>query len=97
MHWRLGHVAFAVPVSMTQKALVGGVDVKHLLVEDCVVCDKAKFRRLPYFRVPTDRRTDYPPFWCIYVDGCGGQRSMGVQSVGGAVGNFIFVDITSGD
>jgi len=47
--------------------------------------------------VPSEERKCYPPFGCVYVDAMGGYRSMGVKSFGGAVGNFIFVDVTSGD
>ena len=97
MHWRFGHCAPDMPVNMTLKGLVQGVDVRHTLVEDCVVCDKAKFRRAPFYRVPSEGKKEYPPYWCVYADAMGGQRSMGVPSIGGAVGNVIFTDVCSGD
>lgn len=97
MHWRFGHAHADVPVEMTRKKLVKGVEVLHRLVEDCAICDKAKFRQAPHPRMLPENRTEYPPYWLIYVDACGGQRSMGVKSYGGAVGNYIFVDVGSGD
>ncbi len=36
------------------------------------------------------------PYWRMYVDGYGGQRSMGEESYQGAVGGFVFVCPSSG-
>jgi len=95
-HWRYGHSSFDMPVSLTKKRQVLHLDVNHRLCEDCAICDKAKFRVAPFPRTLQVER-DYPPYFVVYADGCGGQRSMGVKSFGGAVGNFIFVDLASGD
>ena len=96
-HWRFGHAGSDMPVSLTRKGRVVNLGVNHRLCEDCHICDKAKFRIAPFPRSIMVRQRKYPPYHIVYADGCGGQRSMGVKSFGGAVGNFIFVDITSGD
>ena len=72
------------------------MNVNHRLCEDCAICDKAKFRVAPFPR-NLNVENEYPPYFVVYADGCGGQRSMGVKSFGGAVGNFIFIDLASGD
>ena len=97
MHWRFGHCAPEMPVNMTLKGLVQGVDVRHTLVEDRVVCDKAEFRRESSYCIPSEGKKEYPPYWCIYVDAMGGQGSMRVKSIGGWIGNVIFTDACSGD
>jgi len=97
MHWGFDHCAPERPVNMTLKGLVQGVDVRHTLVEDRVVCDKAEFRRESFYCIPSEGKKEYPPYWCVYVDAMGGQRSMRVKSIGGAIGNVIFTDACSGD
>jgi hypothetical protein len=96
MHWRLAHCNPEVPIQLTRKRLCDGVDVLYRLCEDCAICDKAKFRTAPFPRIPPTLRIQIP-FWVCYADAMGGQRSMGVKSYGGAIGNFIFADVCSGD
>ena len=96
-HWRFGHMSSDMPVRLTRNGRALNLDVNHRLCEDCPICDKARFRISPFPRSIMVRNKQYPPYHIVYADGCGGQRSMGVPSFGGAVGNFIFVDLHSGD
>ena len=95
-HWRLGHLGYRVPVDMTKKKLATGIDVFHCLNEDCTICEKAKFVRAAFPRVPRHLRARFPPFWRIYIDGFGGQKKFGVRTVHGATGGYVFVDEESG-
>jgi hypothetical protein len=62
-----------------------------ILNEDNLVLDLAKFKRKPYFRNDPANTMDSPPFWRVYVDGYGGQQSLGGTSLEGAVGAYLFV------
>jgi hypothetical protein len=62
-----------------------------ILNEDNLVLDLAKFKKKPYFRNDPANTMDSPPFWCVYVDGYGGQQSLGEPSLEGAVGANLFV------
>ena len=112
-HWRLGHPNYQVPVKMSKKdangvPIVHGVGVTHCLNEDCIVCTKAKFRSRPFRPVPILFRPKYPPYFCIYIDGFGGQNSMktkaksipmdwcDVPTIGGAVGGYAFYCASGG-
>ena len=89
-HWRWGHGDWNGPVRASE-----GMDSADALTNvklnvDCSVCDKAHFKRGTYKRNdPRDHEKD-PPCWTCYVDGCGGQESMGGESYEGAVGGFVF-------
>ena len=76
------------------------------LNEDCVICDKAKFRQLGHPRRSLESRMSLPPYHTLYVDGFGGQSSFKVKSYSGvdidpsysgAVGGYVFVDAESDD
>ena len=50
------------------------------LNEDNIVADMAKFKRKPFKRNDPANTMDAPPFWRVYVDGYGGQQSLGGPS-----------------
>ena len=85
-HWRLGHVSPEIPVKLSKKdangvPLAHGINVSLCLNEDCIICNKARFRNKPYRPVPPALRIKLPPYHTCYVDGFGGQRSMGTTSI----------------
>jgi hypothetical protein len=67
-----------------------------ILNEDNVVFDLAKFKRKPYKRNDPANTMDSPPFWRVFVDGYGGQNSLGGPSFEGAVGASLFVCSATG-
>ena len=86
-HYRLGHPAPDVPVRLSRKDEDGlpfayGVESVHPINCDCEICDKAKFRVLPFKPVPPTEANKYPPFFMMQVDGFGGQKSMGPEAAG---------------
>jgi hypothetical protein len=94
-HHRLAHPADDVPVKM------GLTTTK--LNEDCLCCDKAKFKVQTFKRNDPMMHQKNPPCWRVYADGHGGglkgttqESSMGGPSYEGAVGGYVFVDPTSG-
>ena len=94
-HHRLAHPADDVPVKM-------GLTTT-MLNEDCLCCDKAKFKTQTFKRNDPMIHQKNPPFWRVYADGYGGGlkgttegSSMGGPSYQGAVGGYVFVDPTSG-
>ena len=94
-HHRLAHPADDVPVKM------GLTTTK--LNEDCLCCDKAKFKVQTFKRNDPMIHQNNPPCWRVYADGYGGGlkgttqgSSMGGPSYEGAVGGYVFVDPTSG-
>jgi hypothetical protein len=87
-HWRLSHPAPDVPVRM-------GL-AKHVLNEDCYCCDKGKFVTGSYKRNDPQLHLGNDPYWRVYCDGYGGQRSMREDSFEGAVGGFVFSCPSSG-
>ena len=56
------------------------------LNEDNLIADLAKFRRKPYHRNDPANTMNSPPFWRVFVDGYGGQASLGGPSIEGAIG-----------
>ena len=66
------------------------------LNEDNIVADMAKFKRKPFKRNDPANTMDAPPFWRVYVDGYGGQQSLGGPSYEGAVGAYLFVCSSTG-
>ena len=87
-HWRLGHPAPDVPYKMCKMG--AGLGVTEVMLGDCSVCDKAKFRKKQHKRQPISVRYNTAPYFRIYVDGFGGQESYGCKSYGGAVGGYVF-------
>jgi len=94
-HHRLAHPAEDVPVKM-------GLTTT-MLNEDCLSCDKAKFKTQTFKRNDPMIHQKNPPFWRVYADGYGGGlkgtiegSSMGGPSYEGAIGGYVFVDPTSG-
>ena len=78
-------------VAMSKRDKNSGMNVTHVLNEDCVVCEKAKFRKKPHFRQIMSMRNQLPPYWRIYLDMFGGQKQNGCPSVGGANGGIVLV------
>ena len=66
---------------------------KEKLNEDCVVCDEAKRKTRGYkrkFEFTGLTKGPMMPFFRLYMDGYGGQSSMGDLSYEGAIGGFVF-------
>jgi hypothetical protein len=89
LHWRFGHTNSKVLQAM-------GLIEKSHLNEDCYCCNKAKFKRAPFPKNEGSFVAIAEPFWRIYCDGYGGQRSLGSRSYGGAKGGIVFVCPVSG-
>jgi hypothetical protein len=66
------------------------------LNEDNLIADLAKFKRKPYHRNDPANTMSSPPFWRVFVDGYGGQSSLGGPSIEGAVGAYLFVCSATG-
>ena len=91
-HWRWGHSSFEGPVRASKELDPADVLTNTKLNVDCPICDKAHFKRKPFKRNdPLEHACD-EPFWKVYVDGYGGQGSMGCESYEGAIGGFVFYD-----
>ncbi len=88
-HWRLGH-----PSSKVLKAME--LIEKFHLNEDCYCCNQAKFKRAPFPKNEGNYVAVAEPYWRLYVDGFGGQNSLGCSSLGGAKGGIICVCPVSG-
>ena len=82
MHWRTAHRVSLDPGKAKEK-----------LNEDCVVCDEAKRKTRGYkrnFEFTGLTKGPMMPFFRLYMDGYGGQSSMGDVSYEGAIGGFVF-------
>ncbi len=82
MHWRTAHRVSLNPGPR-----------KDDLNENCVICDEAKRKTRGYKRnVEFKGLTSGPlrPYERLYMDGYGGQGSMGDMSYEGAIGGFVF-------
>ena len=66
------------------------------LNEDNLYGDKGKFARKPFKPNDPSITMDCPPWWRVYVDGYGGQQSLGGESYEGAVGSYLFVCCATG-
>ena len=66
------------------------------LNEDNVVSDEAKFSRRAFKANDPTVTMDCPPWWRVYIDGYGGQNSLGGESYEGAVGSYLFVCCSTG-
>ncbi len=73
-----------------------GLIEKSHLNEDCYCCNQAKFKRAPFPKNEGSYVAIAEPFWRIYCDGYGCQRSLGSRSYGGAKGGIVFVCPISG-
>jgi hypothetical protein len=89
IHWRLGHANSKVLQSMDL------IEKSHLN-EDCYCCNKGKFKRAPFPKNEGAIVAVAEPFFRIYLDGFGGQRSLGSNSIEGAKGGIICVCPISG-
>jgi hypothetical protein len=89
LHWRFGHANSKVFKAMDL------ID-KPYLNEDCYCCNQAKFKRAPFPKNEGTMVAVAEPYWRLYVDGFGGQKSLGCNSVGGAKGGIICVCPVSG-
>ena len=78
-HWRIAHVQHEAPVRLTKSGQAKDVNVTYCLNEDCAICDKAKFRRLPFAPV-LDPEVKLPPWMKTNLDEFGGQSSFEVPS-----------------
>ena len=86
-HYRLGHVAEDIPLRLARRNEQGvpfayGIDNCTKLNCDCAICDKARFKVKPFKSVPATHSQQYPPFFCIQVDGFGGQGSLKTKATG---------------
>merc|ERR1711865_192084 len=95
-HWRLGHCDRRLPNLATRQKKMGGVFVKCDLNEDCAVCDKSKYRRLPFYKPDIKDYTRLEAWVKAHVDEFGGLKSFKCKSINGAVGGFVFCDDGSG-
>ena len=66
------------------------------LNEDDLIMDMAKRNRRPYPKNPPSITMNSPPWWRVWCDGYGGQKSMGGESYEGAVGGYLFVCSSTG-
>jgi hypothetical protein len=89
LHWRFGHTN-----SQTLKAM--DLIEKSHLNEDCYCCNQGKFKRAPFPKNEGVFVAVAEPYWRLYVDGYGGQKSLGGLSHGGAKGGIVFVCPISG-
>ena len=64
--------------------------------EDNLVGDLAKLTRNGYPPNDPDVTMNCPPWWRVYVDGYGGQDSLGSESLEGAIGAYLFVCCATG-
>jgi hypothetical protein len=89
LHWRFGHANSKVLKAMNL------IEKSHLN-EDCYCCNEAKFKRAPFPKNEGIYVAVAEPYWRLFADGFGGQRSLGCQSHGGAKGGIVFVCPISG-
>ena len=89
MHWRLGHASSKVLKTMKL------INKSHLN-EDCYCCNQSKFKRAPFPKNEGNFVAVAEPYWRLYIDGYGGQRSLGSESLEGAKGGIICVCPVSG-
>jgi hypothetical protein len=88
LHWRFGHTNSKVLQAMEL------IDKTHLN-EDCYCCNKAKFKRKPFPKNEGMFVAVAEPYWRLFVDGFGGQQSLGGDSIEGAKGKRIsYPDLT---
>jgi hypothetical protein len=86
-HWGLGHCNPQTTVNMSKQGLVSGLDVRHVLDEDCTECDQAKFKKGTFKGAEApETRKHYPPHYKLYGDDFGGQKSFGTKSLDGGKG-----------
>ena len=88
-HWRLAHARHDAPVRLTKSGQSADIRVTCTLNEDCPICDKAKFRRLP-FTPMMDPKVILPPFLKCHVDEFGGLKSFKVATFHGAKSGVVF-------
>jgi hypothetical protein len=89
LHWRFGHCSTQVLKAMDL------IETSYLN-EDCYCCNKGKFKRQPFPKNEGAMVAVAEPFFRIYLDGFGGQRSLGCDSLEGAKGGIIAVCPISG-
>jgi hypothetical protein len=89
-HWRWGHGDWNGPARASEDVDEADKLTTVKLNVDCAICDKARFKRGSFPRNDPTRHAADPPFWRCYVDGRGGQESLGGESCDGAVGGHVF-------
>ena len=67
-----------------------------ILNEDDVVMDLAKMNRRSFPKNDSSIMMNCPPWWRVWLDGYGGQGSMGGVSYEGAVGGYLFCCASTG-
>ena len=77
LHWRFAHCSPQVLKAMDL------IENSHLN-EDCYCCNKGKFKRQPFPKNEGAMVAVAEPFFRLYIDGFGGQRSLGSDSLEGA-------------
>ena len=93
---RLAYANTALFPKMFKMPEYGGFPNLPELNEDNIVADLAKFQKAPHKRNDPWTTMNCPPWWRVYLDGYGGQESMGGESVEGAVGGYLFVCCSTG-
>ena len=89
LHWRFGHCSTQVLKAMDL------IENSHLN-EDCYCCNQGKFKRQPFPKNEGAMVAVAEPFFRLYIDGFGGQRSLGSDSLEGAKGGIVAVCPISG-
>jgi hypothetical protein len=89
LHWRLGHANSKVLKAMNL------IEKSHLN-EDCYCCNMGKFKRAPFPKNEGAMVAVAEPYFRMYVDGYGGQQSLGCESIEGAKEGIICVCPISG-
>jgi hypothetical protein len=89
-HWRWGHGDWNGPVRASEDMDEADKLTTVKLNVDCAICDKARFKRGSFPRNDPTLHAADPPFWRCYVDGYGGQESLGGESYDGAIGGYVF-------
>ena len=94
-HFRLGHPSATVPYTMRHLIFTENMKCPMILKEECPCCDQGKFRVRPFpERINYFPDADVRPWKKVYMDGHGGQTSLGT-TIGGAKKGFLFVDAKS--
>ena len=93
---RLGHCNTALFHKMAKLPEYDGFPDLPACNEDSLVADLAKFKRAPFRRNDPGVTMDCPPWWRVFLDGYGGQGSLGGESMEGATGSYLFACCATG-
>lgn len=93
---RLGHVSTDIFPKMRSMPEYGDMPNLVVLNEDNRVGDLAKFKRQAFPKNDPEVTMNCPPWWRVYCDGYGGQKSLGTESYEGAIGAYVFACASTG-